>query len=65
MSRAVRQPLCQRRIIPRTYIESWIALPVTISLLGHTDMLCIADAGLPIPGNANRIDLALIQGIPI
>lgn len=35
-----------------------------ISRLGHTDMLTIADAGLPIPDGPQRIDLALTQGIP-
>lgn len=32
--------------------------------LGHTDMITIADAGLPIPAAAQRIDLALTRGIP-
>jgi len=32
--------------------------------LGHMDMLVIADAGLPIPANTQRIDLALAEGIP-
>lgn len=35
-----------------------------IASLGHTDSLTICDAGLPIPSSANRIDLALTQGIP-
>ena len=35
-----------------------------ISRLGHTDMLTIADAGLPIPHGPQRIDLALTKGIP-
>jgi len=35
-----------------------------IAGLGHTDALCIADAGLPIPPETQRIDLALTQGIP-
>ncbi|MEW6401144.1 MAG: D-ribose pyranase [Chloroflexota bacterium] len=35
-----------------------------IASLGHTDMLVVADAGLPIPSAAQRIDLALTQGIP-
>jgi D-ribose pyranase len=35
-----------------------------IASLGHTDMLVVADAGLPIPSNSQRIDLALTQGIP-
>jgi D-ribose pyranase len=35
-----------------------------IAGLGHTDTLVIADAGLPIPAEPQRIDLALTQGIP-
>lgn len=35
-----------------------------IASLGHTDMLCIADAGLPIPDGPQRIDLALVRGVP-
>ena len=35
-----------------------------IAGLGHMDTLVIADAGLPIPPEAQRIDLALTEGIP-
>lgn len=35
-----------------------------LSLLGHTDQITVADAGLPIPGHVKRIDLALKKGIP-
>lgn len=35
-----------------------------IATLGHGDMLVIGDAGLPIPGGVQRIDLALMPGIP-
>lgn len=35
-----------------------------ISALGHTDMVAVADAGLPIPDGPVRIDLALKKGIP-
>jgi len=35
-----------------------------IAGLGHTDTLVIADAGLPVPLEAQRIDLALTEGIP-
>lgn len=35
-----------------------------ISELGHLDMIVIADAGLPIPPNVKRIDLALKKGVP-
>lgn len=35
-----------------------------IAGLGHLDMLTVADAGLPIPLSTERIDLALIHGVP-
>jgi D-ribose pyranase len=35
-----------------------------ISEMGHRDMLIIADAGLPIPKEVERVDLALKCGIP-
>ena len=35
-----------------------------IAGMGHLDMLVIADAGLPIPWETNRIDLALKKGVP-
>lgn len=35
-----------------------------IAALGHGDMLVICDAGLPIPAEIERVDLALTQGIP-
>jgi D-ribose pyranase len=40
------------------------ALSEVIARLGHTDMLVLADAGLPIPTNIQRVDLALTKGIP-
>jgi D-ribose pyranase len=39
-------------------------LSYIIATLGHLDTLVIADAGLPIPGETVRIDLALMQGVP-
>jgi len=39
-------------------------ISAVVSRLGHTDMLTIADAGLPIARNTPRIDLALTQGTP-
>ena len=33
-----------------------------ISTMGHTDMLVIGDAGLPIPDSTERVDLALVRG---
>lgn len=35
-----------------------------IAGMGHMDTLVIADAGLPIPPETQRIDLALAEGIP-
>ncbi len=35
-----------------------------IASLGHTEEITIADAGLPIPKETQRIDLALRRGIP-
>ncbi len=31
---------------------------------GHTDVIGIADAGLPIPSHVERVDLALVRGVP-
>ncbi|MFC0995411.1 D-ribose pyranase [Pasteurella multocida] len=35
-----------------------------IATLGHTDSLTICDAGLPIPKQVERVDLALSAGVP-
>ena len=35
-----------------------------LAAMGHTDSLCIADAGLPIPSGVERVDLALRPGLP-
>lgn len=35
-----------------------------VALLGHSDSLVVADAGLPIPDLVERIDLALKRGVP-
>jgi len=32
--------------------------------MGHTDTICIADAGLPVPQSVMKIDLALKEGMP-
>lgn len=40
------------------------ALSRVISETGHTDEIVITDAGLPIPGGVERIDLALKPGTP-
>ena len=39
-------------------------LSAVIAGLGHMDTLVIADAGLPIPPETQRIDLALAEGLP-
>ena len=39
-------------------------LSYVIATLGHMDTLVIADAGLPIPTETVRIDLALTAGVP-
>jgi D-ribose pyranase len=39
-------------------------LSEVIATLGHTDSLVIADAGLPIPPEVKRIDLAITEGVP-
>jgi D-ribose pyranase len=35
-----------------------------LSDLGHTDRICIADCGLPVPSNVKKIDLAVTYGLP-
>ncbi len=39
-------------------------ISAVIAGMGHGDELVIADAGLPIPTEPRRIDLALTKGIP-
>lgn len=39
-------------------------ISAVISKMGHTDSITIADSGLPIPPNTERIDIALTFGIP-
>ena len=46
----------------RTLLQS--DLSYIIATLGHLDTLVIADAGLPIPVETVRIDLALTEGVP-
>lgn len=40
--------------------------PITslISRLGHTDKIMVADCGLPIPSQVERVDIALVRGVP-
>lgn len=35
-----------------------------IAQMGHGDMICVGDAGLPIPHEVKRIDLAVTAGTP-
>jgi len=35
-----------------------------IAAMGHTDMLVVADAGLPVPLGVQRIELAIAPGLP-
>lgn len=35
-----------------------------IAEMGHTDLLVIADAGLPLPMGVERVDLSLVPGVP-
>lgn len=35
-----------------------------LARLGHTDLICVADAGLPIPETITRIDLSIVLGVP-
>ena len=39
-------------------------ISTVIAHLEHTDMLTVADAGLPVPATTQRIDLALKPGVP-
>ncbi|PSW20664.1 D-ribose pyranase [Photobacterium sanctipauli] len=39
-------------------------LSYVVATLGHTDEITVCDAGLPIPDVTQRIDLALIPGVP-
>lgn len=39
-------------------------LAMVIAEMGHTDGLTVADAGLPVPLEVERIDLAVSRGVP-
>lgn len=39
-------------------------LSYAIATIGHMQTLVVADAGLPIPAETERIDLALTKGVP-
>jgi len=39
-------------------------LAKAVATLGHTDIIIVADAGFPIPSDANRIDLGFYEGLP-
>ena len=40
------------------------AVSRVLASTGHTDTIVVTDAGLPIPQNVERIDLALIENVP-
>lgn len=40
------------------------ALLYHLASAGHTDVVVIADAGLPLPAGARIVDLSLVPGIP-
>ena len=40
------------------------ALAYQVASCGHGDLVCVADAGLPIPSETFRIDLAFAPGLP-
>ncbi len=35
-----------------------------LARLGHTDLVVVADAGLPVPAHVPMVDLALVYGMP-
>jgi len=35
-----------------------------VAEMGHTDSLCICDAGLPFPKGVEKVDLAITNGVP-
>ncbi len=39
-------------------------LSSVIAAMGHTDMIAVGDAGLPVPDCCKRIDLAIRRGLP-
>ena len=39
-------------------------LAATIAAMGHTDLLVVADAGLPVPSGVPCVDLAVTAGLP-
>lgn len=39
-------------------------LAARIARLGHTDLVVVADAGLPVPADVPVVDLALVYGSP-
>ncbi len=55
--------LYREKLVKKTVLINQ-PLSAAIAGLGHTDMLAVADAGLPIPAGPVRIDLAVSQGIP-
>lgn len=40
------------------------ALSAHLARLGHTDTFVIGDCGLPVPPGVERVDLAVVMGVP-
>jgi len=40
------------------------AIVASVAALGHTEMMCIADCGLPIPEGTKTIDISVTAGLP-
>lgn len=40
------------------------SISAAIAGMGHTDSITVCDSGLPIHENVQRIDLALVKGVP-
>lgn len=41
-----------------------VDLAARCARLGHTDLVCVADCGLPVPADVPVVDLAVVQGLP-
>ncbi|GAA5165601.1 D-ribose pyranase [Ornithinimicrobium tianjinense] len=41
-----------------------VDLAARCARLGHTDLVCVADCGLPVPADVPIVDLAVVQGLP-
>lgn len=41
-----------------------VELAARCARLGHTDLVCVADCGLPVPADVPVVDLAVVAGLP-